>query len=59
LAFVREAKDKLETELMVMTSIEKKLAKRFMYTTVPWIVVKILALMEERREKGKENVYGH
>ena len=59
MAFVREAKDKLETELMVMTSIEKKLAKRFMYTTVPWIVVKILALMEERREKGKENSNGY
>ena len=36
-----------------MTNIEKKLAKRFMYTTGPWIVVKILAFMEERREKRK------
>jgi len=41
-------------ELMIMTNIEKKLAKRFMYTTVPWIVVKISALMEERREKEGE-----
>lgn len=41
-----------------MTSIEKKLAKRFMYTTVPWIVVKILALMEEGRAKRKESSNG-
>ncbi len=53
MVFVREAKDKIEMELTVMTNIEKRLAKRFMYTTVPWIVVKILAFMEERREKRK------
>ena len=37
-----------------MSEIEKKLVKRFMYTTVPWVVVKLMAYMEERRAKRKK-----
>ena len=37
-----------------MSEIEKKLVKRFMYTTVPWVVVKLMAIMEERRAKRKK-----
>jgi hypothetical protein len=37
-----------------MSEIEKKLVKRFMYTTVPWVVVKLMVLMEERRAKRKK-----
>ena len=37
-----------------MSGIEKKLVKRFMYTTVPWVVVKLMVYMEERRGKRKK-----
>ena len=37
-----------------MSEIEKKLVKRFMYTTVPWVVVKLMVLMEERRARRKK-----
>jgi hypothetical protein len=37
-----------------MSEIEKKLVKRFMYTTVPWVVVKLMVLMEERRAERKK-----
>lgn len=37
-----------------MSEIEKKLVKRFMYTTVPWVVVKLMVYMEERRAKRKK-----
>jgi hypothetical protein len=37
-----------------MSEIEKKLVKRFMYTTVPWVVVKLMAIMEELRAKRKK-----
>ncbi len=37
-----------------MSEIEKKILKRFMYTTVPFVVVKLMVLMEERRAKRKK-----
>lgn len=37
-----------------MSEIEKKIVKRFMYTSVPWVVVKLMVLMEERRAKRKK-----
>jgi hypothetical protein len=37
-----------------MSEIEKKLVKRFIYTTVPWVVVKVMAIMEERKTKRKK-----
>lgn len=37
-----------------MTETEKKIVKRFMYTSVTWVVVKLMVLMEERRAKRKK-----
>ena len=37
-----------------MSEIERKILKRFMYTSVPWVVVKVMVLMEERRTKRKK-----
>lgn len=37
-----------------MSEIEKNLVKRFMYTTVPWVVVKLMAYMEKRRARRKK-----
>ncbi len=36
-----------------MSEIERKLLKRFMYTTVPFVVLKLMVLMEERKAKRK------
>lgn len=37
-----------------MSEIERKILKRFMYTSVPVIVVKLMVLMEECRAKRKK-----
>ena len=43
-----------DMELIIMSEIERKILKRFMYTSVPWVVVKLMVLMEERRAKRKK-----
>lgn len=37
-----------------MSDIERKLLKRFMYTSVPWLVLKLMVIMEERRSKRRK-----
>ena len=36
-----------------MSDIERKIVERFMYTSVPWVVVKLMVLIEERRVRRK------
>ena len=43
-----------DMEIIIMSEIERKILKRFMYTSVPWVVVKILVFMEECRAKRKK-----
>ena len=43
-----------DMELITMSEIERKILKRFMYTSVPWVFVKLMVLMEERRAKRKK-----
>ena len=45
---------KNEMEMMRVSEIERRLIRRFMYTSVPWVVVKLMVLMEERRAKRKK-----
>lgn len=42
------------TELITMSEIERKILKRFMYTTVPFVVLKLMVLMEEHKAKRKK-----
>jgi hypothetical protein len=37
-----------------MSDIERKIVERFMYTSVSWVVVKLMVLIEERRVRRKK-----
>ena len=43
-----------DMELITMSDIERKILKRFVFTSVPWVVVKLMVIIEERRAKRKK-----
>ena len=37
-----------------MDAVEKKLLEKYKYTSLPWIVLKLMAFMERRKAKRKK-----
>ena len=37
-----------------MDDVEKKLLEKYKYTSVPWVVLKLMAIMERRKAKRKK-----